>query len=211
VRRLTAAGWEDARRHGVRRLVDLRFDTEATELDPPPDGIDVVAVSVFGTYDPALAQAFDEQVRSTDDVAAVLAAAYIRALENGQERVAAAVAAVAEADPDGAVVIHCFAGKDRTGIVSALLLSAVGVPDEIVAADYAASAAGVEALSQPWFAEAETEDELVFRRRISTAPEAAMTAVLEWLRKTHGGAEGYLREAGLGDAEVAAVRRRLLG
>jgi len=210
VRKLTAAGWEDARRHGVSRLVDLRFHTEATEQGPLPDGVDVVAVSLFGPYDPAVARAFDEQVRAADDVAPILAAGYVRALETGSERVASAVAAVADADRDGTVVVHCFAGKDRTGIVAALLLSLADVPDEIVAADYAASGPGVEALSQPWFDASETEDERIFRRRISSAPEAAMTGLIAWLRESHGGAKGYLREEGLTESRLAALRRRLL-
>lgn len=211
VRRLTSAGWEDARRHGVVRLVDLRFDTEATGQEALPEGVDVVAVSLFGTYDPELARAFDERVRAAVDVAPILAAGYVRALEAGPERVAAAVAAVAATPLDGVVVVHCFAGKDRTGIVSALLLSLAGVPDQVVASDYAASAPGVATLSQPWFDEAKTEDELVFRRRLSDAPAAAMAGVLTWLRESHGGVEGYLREVGLSNAEFAALRRRLLG
>ena len=211
VRRLTRAGWENARRHGVVRLVDLRFDSEAIEQGGLPDGVDVVTVSLFGTYDPELARAFDHRVRAADDVAPVLAAGYVSALEAGSERVASAIAAVAEADPSGTVVVHCFAGKDRTGIVSALLLSLAGVSDEDVAADYAASGPGVEVLSQPWFDEAESEHELVFRRRICEAPAAAMAEVLEWLHESRGGAEGYLREAGLTYAQIEAVRRRLLG
>jgi len=209
VRRLTTVGWEDARRHGVVRLVDLRFDSEATEQDGPPNGVDVVAVSLFGAYDPETARAFDERVRAADDVAPVLAAGYVRTLEAGPDRVASAVAAVADADPSGAVVVHCFAGKDRTGIVSALLLSVAGVPDEAVADDYAASGPGVEMLSRPWFDEAGTQDELLFRRRMCEAPAAAMTEVLRWLRE-RGGVEGYLLEAGLSDAQIEALRRRLL-
>ena len=135
VRRLTPAGWEDARRHNVVRLVDLRFEDEATEEPAPPDGIDVVSVSLFGAYDPEVARAFDAMVRAADDVAPVLAAGYVKALEARPERVAVAVAAIADADPDGAVVVHCFAGKYRTGIVSALLLTLADVPDETVAAD----------------------------------------------------------------------------
>src|SRR5262249_980142 len=155
----------------------------ATEPEPPPDGIGVVAVSLFGAFDPAVVEAYDAMMRATDDAAPVMAAGYVRTLDEGRERVAAAVAAVAAADPGDAVVVHCFAGKDRTGIVSALLLSAVGVPDDLVAADYAASGPGVAVLSRTWFDDAETEDELAFRRRMCSAPEATMTAVLDWLRE----------------------------
>ena len=104
------------------------------------------------------------------------------------ERVGGAVAAVADAKDGEGVVVHCFAGKDRTGIVSALLLSLAGVPDELIAADYAASDPGVELLSTPWFESARDETELTIRRRVSTSPRAAMVDVLAWLHETAGGA-----------------------
>jgi len=211
VRRLTVAGWEEASRHGVRRVLDLRFDTEAVEQEALPGGIELVAVSLFGTYDAEHARTYEERVRASTDVAPIFAAGYVRTLEEGSDRVASAVAAVADADASGTVVVHCFAGKDRTGIVTALLLSLAGVPDEVVASDYAASGPGVEILSQSWFDEAETDDELAFRRRMCASPAAAMTGVLGWLRESHGGAESYLRGAGLTGAQVEALRHRLVG
>ena len=108
------------------------------------------------------------------------------------------------------VVVHCFAGKDRTGIIAALLLGVAGVPDEIVAADYAASGPGVEALSAPWFAKADSDEVLALRRRVVQAPHAAMAAVLAWLRADRGGADAYLRDAGLTDAQLERLRVRLI-
>ena len=133
-------------------------------------------------------------------------------LEDLPERVGGAVAAVADAKHGEGVVVHCFAGKDRTGIVSALLLSLAGVPDELIAADYAASDPGVELLSTPWFESARDETELTIRRRVSTSPRAAMLDVLAWLHETAGGPDEYLRSAGLSDVQLAtsarAARRR---
>lgn len=210
VRRLSAAGWQAAIDHGVRRLVDLRFEGEGPGEPSPPEQIEVVSISLFGVHDPEIARAFDERVRDGDDVASVFAAGYINTLENSPERVAAAVAAVADADHGDAVVVHCFAGKDRTGIVSALLLGVAGVKDELVAADYAASGPNVEALSGDWFATAETEAELELRRRIVQAPHATMVAVLAWLRESAGGAAAYLREAGISAEQLERLRARLV-
>ena len=210
VRRLTAAGWEAALGHGVRRLVDLRFENEEPGEPDPPEEVEVVAISLFGRHNPLTTSAFGERVRTADDIASVFAAGYIRTLEHSRERVAAAVAAVADGDPAEGVVVHCFAGKDRTGIVVALMLGLADVPDAIIAADYAASGPGVEALSAPWFAAAESDAELELRRRIVQAPYGTMVAVLAWLRDTAGGAGAYLREAGLSEEQLTRLRTRLV-
>jgi protein-tyrosine phosphatase len=210
VRRLSVAGWESALGHGVRRLVDLRFDGEEPGEPGPPDGIDVVGVSLFGRFDPEAARAFDDRIRSASDVASVFADGYIRTLEESPERVVAAAAAVADGEPGEAVVIHCFAGKDRTGIVSALLLGVAGVPDELVAADYAESEPNVTPLFRDWIAASESAGETELRRRLAQAPAATMTAVLAWLRDHAGGAAAYLRAAGLSEGQLDQLRARLV-
>jgi hypothetical protein len=210
VRGLTAAGWEAALAHGVRRVVDLRFENEVPGEPAPHEEVEVVAVSLFGRYDPATAKAAESFFRGDGDLGEVIAGRYVHTLEHRAGRVGAAVAAVADADPAAGVVVHCFAGKDRTGIVSALLLSLAGVPDEVVAADYAASDPGVEALSEKWFAEAPDEAELAFRRRISRSPHEAMGRVLAWLHESAGGPERYLRHAGLSAPQLGRLRVRLV-
>jgi protein-tyrosine phosphatase len=210
VRRLSAVGWQTALDHGIRRLVDLRFEDEVPGEPGPHGSIEVVAVSLFGQHDPQVAREFDERVRDGDDIASLFAALYIRTLEKSPDRVVAAIAAVADTDHRDGIVIHCFAGKDRTGIVSALLLGLAGVPDEIVAADYAESERNVELLFSDWIASAESESELELRRRLVQAPSATMITVLAWLRDSAGGASGYLRESGLANEQLERLRARLL-
>ena len=143
------------------------------------------------------------------DIAPVYAAGYIEMLDELRPRFGAAVGAIADAPADRCVVVHCFAGKDRTGLVAALVLSLVGVPDELVAGDYEASDPGVETLSAPWFAAAADEDELALRRLICISPQETMLDVLGWLRENEGGAESYLGSAGVTKRQIAAVRARL--
>jgi protein-tyrosine phosphatase len=210
VRRLTESGWKSASGHGIRRLVDLRFEGEEPDEPNPPVDIEVVSVSLFGPHDPSRARAFDDRIRDADDIASVFSASYINTLETSPALIAEAVAAVADTDPGEGIVVHCFAGKDRTGIISALLLGMADVPDEIVAADYAASGPGVEALSAGWIASAADDDEMALRRRVVQSPHAAMVAVLAWLRANAGGADAYLRRAGLDDDQLARLRARLV-
>ncbi len=210
VRRLSSAGWRTALDHGVRLLVDLRFEDESPGEPSPPDPVEVVGVSLFGRHDPDLEREFDRRVRDADDVAAVFAAGYIHTLEQSPERVAAAVAAVADSDHDGGVVIHCVAGKDRTGIVAALLLGVAGVRDELVASDYAESGRNMSLLFDDWIATAASDAELELRRRLVQAPHATMVTVLAWLRDNKGGAAGYLRDAGISGDQLQRLRRRLV-
>ncbi len=210
MRGLSPSGWEAALDHGVRRLIDLRFEGEGHGETSPPEGVGVVAVSLFGQHDPDVARAFDERVRNEQDVAAVFAAGYIDTLANRSDRVATAVAAVADADHADAVVIHCVAGKDRTGIVSALLLGVADVPDQVVADDYAESGPNMEAIFVDWLTSAGNTAELEFRRRLVEAPAETMMAVLSWLRHSAGGAAGYLRRAGLTEAQISRLRVRMV-
>lgn len=207
VRRLSEAGWETALRFGVRRVVDLRFPGEEPGEPDVHAGVEVVAVSLFGKHDPYREAVFDERVRGGGDTAAVFAELYVDVLAEHGTRIAEAVTAVAESD--GAVVVHCAAGKDRTGIVSALLLSLAGVPDDEVAADYALSGPNVARLFGGWVEEV-THDpaEHNLRTRLLQSPETAMRTMLGRLREL-GGAETYLRSAGVEAAALGRLRARL--
>lgn len=210
MRGLSAEGWQAALDHGVRRLVDLRFEGEVPGEPDAHETVEIHGISLFGEHNPTHERAFDDRVRTGEDIASLFADLYVRTLERSPDRVAAAVAAVADADHTHGVVIHCFAGKDRTGIVSALLLGVAGVPDEIVAADYAESEPNVALLFRDWVARAENESELELRRRVIQAPHDTMVAVLAWLRESADGAAAYLREAGLGEEQIVRLRRRLI-
>ena len=211
VRRLTGAGWQAAFDHGMRRVVDLRFENEVPGEPDAHDDFDVVVIPLRDGHDPEASRAFEEALLAADDLAPVFASSYIRILEDVPDRVGGAVGAVADACDDEGVIVHCFAGKDRTGIVSALLLSLAGVSDELIAADYAASDPGVDQLSTPWFASARDETELELRRRVSTSPRRTMIDVLAWVHGTAGGSHEYLRAAGVSDDQLETLRARLGG
>jgi protein tyrosine/serine phosphatase len=136
--------------------------------------------------------------------------AYLGYLHDRAEAVVGAVRAISEAD--GASVVHCAAGKDRTGVVVALCLAVAGVPHEEIVADYAQSAEVIDALVARLAASPTYAEDMERRDPAQHAPRAAtMDRVLALLDERHGSPAGWLTEHGFGAAEQAALRDRRRG
>ncbi len=208
---LSDGGWRALVGHGVRRVLDLRWDEER-ERDPPRElPVEVVHVSLFGRMDPAYGAADDAAWQAAPDLESAFAERYLTYLEDYRPNFGDALAAVADVPEDGTVLVHCWGGKDRTGLVCALLLRLAGVDAETVAADYALSGPRLATtLERTWPDDPGAgEAERRSRDRASRSPHDAMLRVLEELERRHGGVEGYLRAAGLDDERIERLRRRL--
>jgi protein-tyrosine phosphatase len=110
------------------------------------------------------------------------------------------------------VIVHCAAGKDRTGVLVAVLLSLLGVPDETIAEDYALSSKAMDSHLGRLLArlpEHEEEIRSVAVTMLSATP-ANIRALLDGVRAEHGSIEGYAAAHGAGADVVAALRERLL-
>jgi protein-tyrosine phosphatase len=110
-------------------------------------------------------------------------------------------------------IVNCTGGKDRTGVVVAVVLAAVGVADDAVVADYAASGlflnkAFVDAVAARHIRD-EDYDEARARKMLS-CPREFMRATLEAIRAGHGDVPNYLRRQGLTDDSLFALRDCLL-
>jgi protein tyrosine/serine phosphatase len=230
LRQLTPSGWQALAAYGIATVIDLRFQVEidANEpLDAGPGGLSrelgeaqagldgrppwlrTVAVSVLGEPDRELGEHFDRISRAQPDEAASTQAVYLEMLALFRPRFAAAVAAIADA-PAGGVLVHCHAGKDRTGLVVALLLAVAGVGPEEIAADYALSGANLASSLAAWIDDADDAEEGEHRRRVALSPARAMLDVLDALNQSHGGAAAYLLGAGLSEDHLERVRARLV-
>src|SRR6187551_3871899 len=140
IRQLSDDGWEALADYGVGRIVDLRFHEELA-ADPPREvAVEVVHIPVFPHPETGAWEEIDKLSRAAPDHATATRDVYLTLLLLLPERFAEAVAAVADA-PEGAVVIHCTAGKDRTGLLTALLLRLAGVSIADIGDDYALSGA----------------------------------------------------------------------
>jgi protein-tyrosine phosphatase len=200
VHHLSAAGWDRLAAHGVRSVVDLRMESELVEPRTQP-GITFVHAPVFGEGFSSWALDPDLTMSQSDF--------YSVAYDRFARRFTAAVRAIAVA-PGGGVFVHCHVGKDRTGLLVALALEAVGVTRDAIVADYALSAPNVAEYLREWVDSAADELQRGVRLRgVAGAPET-LRETLERLDERHGGAEAYLRAAGLLDAELSALRRRLV-
>ena len=137
--------------------------------------------------------------------------AYLGYLGDRSEAVVAALRALTTAPP-GASVVHCAAGKDRTGVVVALSLAVAGVPHDEIVADYAMTADVIEALVAKLAASPTYAGDMETRDIASHTPRAeTMDRVLTLLDERHGGAVGWLEAHGFGADERATLRARLRG
>jgi protein-tyrosine phosphatase len=191
---LSSAGRQRLLDYGLKTVIDVRDEWE-TERFP-----DVFARSAEVTYLnlPFIGKrlAADEQwkVKSTSYV--LLHELYASYLDACQSQIGVIVAAVAEGEP--ATVVHCHAGKDRTGLVSALILSAVGVPAPVIAQDYAETNQHIAPLVARWRADAlrQRRDMEQFERDVAAAPETILSA-LEVVKARYGGVTRYLQHCGV--------------
>jgi protein-tyrosine phosphatase len=207
VRKLSDAGWEALLAYGARAIVDLRFHSELA-ADPPRElPVDVVHVPVFPEPGPDWDE-IEALSAAAGFGAPAIRAVYGELLRRRATRFAEAVTAVARA-PEGCVVVHCMGGKDRTGLVVALLLRLARVPIDAIASDYAASGPNLRARTEQWIAEAESEEEREWRRRVSVTPAEAIAAVLRDVETRHGSVASFLIASGAAGDDLDRARARL--
>ena len=133
---------------------------------------------------------------------------YLGYLTDGRDNVLAALRALTAGE--GTAVVHCAAGKDRTGVVCALALAVADVEREAIIADYALTAEVIDALVAKLAASPTYVEDMTRRDTASHTPRAeSMRRVLELLDERHGSPVGWLTEHGFGPDEQAALRARL--
>jgi protein-tyrosine phosphatase len=195
---------------GLRTAVDLRA---GHEVDEYPHRL-VVDAGIVVHHRPIV----DETRRRPGDAPLPergIDEIYVLMLDRFGDRFAAVVDLIADADGHP-VVFFCAAGKDRTGLVAAVVLGALGVPDETIAADYAFTAGVLPVLAERNRVRAEArgasaEVQLdAYGRALATAEAATMLSVLSQLRADHGSVEGYLERHGLAPESVGSLRAGLL-
>jgi protein-tyrosine phosphatase len=205
---LTAAGRTALLEYGVRTIIDLRF-REEIEQRPNPFARHVAWNGHVKYLNLPPQDSNDKDVLEAMNGAPSALARYCLAFDFGQTRIAKIAAAIADA-PEGCVLVHCHAGKDRTGRFVALLLSLVGVSDETIAKDYALSDVYLQPLYEEIMRiEPDPKERGAFARQIAEGPDM-MLRVLSYLDKQYGGAEAYLRGGGVMAETLEKLKERLV-
>jgi protein-tyrosine phosphatase len=204
--RLSGAECEQLCGIGVRTVIDLRrpYEVDRDGRVPHTPGLAYHNIHpVHREWDAAL-------YRPESGPARYLADRYLDMAEEGAQGLGEALRMIA--DPRHApLVIHCFAGKDRTGVLSALTLSLLGVGDEDIAADYALSERAQTALTAAL--RADLPDLAVAKQvpiQFVACPPEAMLLFLTELRGRFGSVAAFAAHAGVGDGHVASLRAHLL-
>lgn len=189
---------------GVATVIDLRSRAEVDRERFPVEEIPVAFHHV-----PLVARlpAFGEFRQGPG----FFAAHYLDIAHQAGDQIARALAIVAEpgAHP---VIVHCAAGKDRTGVLVAVILALLGVDDEVIAEDYALSAAAMDALVHRLLERLPDQRDAIMEVAdvMFSAVPSAITALLDGLRHEHGSIERYAASFGAGPEIVAGLRAALL-
>ncbi|MFD7642385.1 tyrosine-protein phosphatase [Kitasatospora sp. NPDC059795] len=189
--RLTAEGQNAMLAHGVRTVIDLRDQTEYRPLLPTPDTVDLVRIPLDALAGPdwwARFGALDGTPLS-----------FRPYLDHCRDAVARLVSAVAHAR-DGGVVVHCGAGRDRTGLAALVLLALADVEPAAIAEDYLLSAPNLRPL---WTLLDLPDEEAGIARTLADAGTTADGALHQVLAE-------FDAAQWLPAADVAALRHRFL-
>jgi protein-tyrosine phosphatase len=204
--RLTAGDLARLASLQLRTVIDLRREDEcATGVFPVAQlPVDLVHFPVMDSTWMSLD--IPDFSGIDDPEVAFLTWAYEDMLASGGPRYGAALNCLAR---QGALpaIFHCAAGKDRTGLLAALLLAALGVDDELITADYALTAAAIDRMRQ-WYAANQPE----IARRMAEVPSEffaarpeAMQNILDHLRGSHGSVGSYLATLGVDEAALGVL------
>jgi protein-tyrosine phosphatase len=195
--RLDAAGVAAITGLGLRTVIDLRAQLEI-DLAPSPVCGRVTHIPVLTGSD-------------FQGVPLELGALYRYFIDECGGQIAAAIAELGSDDVMPALV-HCSAGKDRTGVVIALTLAVLGVPDELIAADYALSAVYLDPDQTPAIGQLSASTGLgeELTRALLRSPSELILEVIDRVRAVGGSAEGYLRANGVTGSGLARLRAALI-
>jgi protein tyrosine/serine phosphatase len=205
--------------HGLEAVIDLRTDVEVQLEGPgpltrepevkvehrslyPDAGVttDVEADVIKPWGDPHEGESPDESPTVR---------AYMSYLRRRPDSIVGAIETIARAD--GAVLVHCAAGKDRTGVVVALALDVAGVERELIVSDYLATGERITEIIAGLAASDTYRQELHGKDPQERAPvRGTMERVFELIDERFGGTETWLTSNGLSDADLERLRQRVV-
>ncbi len=192
---------------GVRTVLDLRTAAEVEHGRIVADHLGIVHLHL-----PVLNETWAPRELDPDaDAGVVLGSLYIDMLTIGATALADSLHTLA--DPASVpAVFHCAAGKDRTGVLAAIVLSVLGVDEATIVGDYAITALAMAELAERL--ERDRPEALTTMNAQPAAymatPPAAMEMFLDHVRSQHGSMVGYVRSIGVELEVLEALQANLL-
>lgn len=201
--KLRGADWDLFLTLGVRTVIDLRYpwEIEAKGRVPEAAGLAYVNLSVeHRPYDQA-------EIDPGLDPWRYLADRYAEVALDGADELRQALEVIASGDAPQ--VFHCASGKDRTGLLAALVLALLGVEEDVIAADFALTELATDRLIADW--KAGHPDRPLNWPGYGRAPEEIMRLFLADLTTTHGSVRDYaVKQLGVDDSLIDRLRTQLL-
>jgi protein-tyrosine phosphatase len=189
---------------GIGTVIDLRSSSELRDDGRGPLG---AAGGIRFHHVPL----FDRKTveRAAEVPLHTLADRYFLLAEFAKQAIAEVLTTIAEAESP--LVYHCAAGKDRTGVISAVLLGLLDVPDEVIIADYVATQDNIDAIIERLMTLDGYKEMLTALPpdTLHARPES-MIGLLEKMRAEYGSMRAYAMSAGVADAALARLEARLL-
>lgn len=204
---LSPAGQNALHAAGIRTVIDLRRVDEAAadpnKLDTIPDVIQFnMPILPIAASSPSAENSL-RTVQSMGDV-------YPAIIDHFQPQMGQVMRTIADKSESG-VLVHCSAGKDRTGVVIALLMELVGVPDDTIAADYMITLDRLAPIRDRLRQRALTAGlDMVRHERMFHMEPEYMYRFLNHLRQNHGSAAEYFVRIGLSNAQIDNLRLALI-
>lgn len=201
--RLTPADQQYLLDYGIHTIIDLR---RSGEIEHDPNVFAHAAAVSYKNLPLHNGWQYILENHRPDSLAHL----YCSILDNAQETVREVITAVSFADAYP-VLIHCQVGKDRTGVVVALLLGLAGVPDETIIADYALSYDYLLPIVDGYREKIRSQggDISLFDMLIQSPPET-MAEMLAHLQNKYGGIRPYLQQIGLSPAQLDTICMQLV-
>lgn len=218
ISRINETGKQQLVELGIKKVFDLRSDIELEKFESPvptlSDSVNIYRVPVFKLedYSPEMISR-RYKLYATGKTESFMEL-YSQILDNGIVSYGTIFRHIRDRQDEG-ILFHCTAGKDRTGVLAALILKLAGVSDEDIARDYALTRVGreperalvISRLSkEPAFA----DDKEAMLNLLESRAET-MTAFLKLLEESYGGVEKYLENyLGFVTEDISIIRHHLL-
>jgi protein-tyrosine phosphatase len=197
--RLTPAGEQALLDYGVRTVIDLRWPADAQShpnfLHREPGPIQHQSISLLGDSIQTWIATRPQRPKELFNCLV---------LQHFQPEMRAVFQAIAAA-PEGGVLFHCVSGKDRTGVIAALLLALVQVETELIVQDYGLS---TEKLREPYLV-AYPKDREATLERVRCPPEQIHN-MFAHIQEQYGDVAGYLQAIGVSTEEIMRLKARLI-